>query len=142
MDHKWLADAVIIAPPTDQAGQLAAIAKTGDPLAGFALVDHLKEEGVQDSPFRAGDKVFIFTVTLYYVGEVEDVGLGWVRLKNASWVHWTGRLSSLFATGDLTRQHGGRKPRTEYLDELTVLTQSIVSFRSWPGKLPKESIAS
>ena len=140
MSHVWLADAMMSRPTMPESAQAALDCRAGDPLAGMALADQLEESGVNHFPFKPGDLVFFFTVTLYYVGRVEEVGLGWVRLSDASWVHWTGRIGSLFASGDLTRQHGNRRPRTEYLGEHFVWTQSLVSAKRWPGKLPAESL--
>jgi hypothetical protein len=140
-EHDWLALAVMATAPAGAVeADLALIAHAGDALAGQALTDFVEETGVQHSPFKVGETVFIQTVTLYYLGEVTEVGLGFVRLRTSSWVHWTARLSLFLATGKLNKSLGGRKPRLEYVGDYTILTQSIVGFAPWPHALPTESI--
>jgi len=92
------------------------------------------------TPFDVGEKVFICTDTLYFVGRVKTIGFGWVTLTEASWVHWTGRLSSLMASQDFNQTHGSRKARTELVGTVTLYIQSFVCHYPWEGNLPTESI--
>lgn len=124
------------------AKQLADEYLSGDVVAGEILGDWTKENEMEiDHPFKVGDKVFFFEVNLYHVGEVEKIGRGWVKLKNTHWVHWTGRLSSLFATMDLTATHGNRRARTEYIGDYVVYLQSVTGLKIWTGEIPNESIS-
>lgn len=91
--------------------------------------------------FKQGEKALFCTVTLYYVGEIEQVGFGWVRLKNASWVHWTGRLSTLCKVQDFkSPELSSRPPRVEPCGRVIVFTGSLVSAYPWDGDLPTEPI--
>lgn len=130
-------------PPRASADVLAMSfeALAGDGLAAATFRDWAEEtECVNDYPFKVGDKVFFFQVTLYYVGEIVEIGRGWVRLKDASWVHWTGRVSSLFRSYDLSGLHGGRRPRVEFLGDHTVYLHATVGSKPWLGELPKEAL--
>lgn len=106
----------------------------------YALHDWCEENREMGTPFKVEDVLLIKTVTLYYVGRVAEVGPGWLRLEGASWVHWTGRLGSLLASGDLAREHGGRQPRTEYVGEVTLFCQAFVAAYPWRGTLPERSL--
>lgn len=113
----------------------------GDALALLAARDLAEEHGMLDSPYKVGQKYLINTVTLYYVGEVAEMGFAWLVLKNASWVHWTGRLSQLLKHCDFRHPSlRGRKPRTEYVGTVIIDTPARVSGYPWPGELPVESI--
>lgn len=92
-------------------------------------------------PLEKGDRALVMTVTLYYVGEIVDKGVGWIRMKDASWVHWTGRISSLCATKDFHRVEG-RAPRTEIVKDVIISNGSIVCALPGDWELPSESIGS
>lgn len=98
------------------------------------------ERGMIHFPGKVGDKVLICTVTLYYVGEIAELGVGFVRLKDASWVHWTGRLSELTRAKDFTKVRSNRKPRTEFAGDVGLALQSVIGWYPGDWKLPKESI--
>jgi hypothetical protein len=53
------------------------------------------------SPFTVGNKVFIRTVTNYFVGEIVAVDKDEILLKNASWVASTKRWADTIANGAL-----------------------------------------
>ena len=128
-------------PKNETTYQLASSILSGncDDFTEYALADVSEEKGYTMSPFKTGKSYLICTVTLYYVGEVEDSLLGFVILKDASWVHWTGRLSTLLKNKSFTGQTT-RKPRTEYCGEVILSIGSIVSAYPWNAHLPKESI--
>lgn len=138
---------------------LAAITNDPDPYTALAIVaddledqgDHAaahcfrkaihKEPSMLNPPFEIGQEWLIKTVTLYYVGRIKARGLGWVLLEHASWVHWTGRVSVLAKHRKFTGSHfGSRKPRTEYIGDELIATESIVSATPGPWELPKESV--
>ncbi len=94
-------------------------------------------------PFVVGECYFIEQQTLYYVGRVVRVGICWIELEDCSWVHWTGRKSTLFARQSFA--HKGfasdeRKPRTEYEGRKFLFTSSTSAANPWTGELPKESL--
>ncbi len=92
-------------------------------------------------PLDVGKSYFFCTVTLYYCGRVVERGMGWVKLQDASWVHWTGRLSVLLNRQSFThRDLSARKPRVEPCGEVVLSTSSLVSYYPWTGKLPDEAI--
>jgi hypothetical protein len=123
------------------AGTLLAAA-SGDWQAKIIAHDILEDEGMSTTgPFKVGQKYLICTVTLYYVGEVTEIGHGYLILKDASWVHWTGRLSLLLKHKDFAHPSlASRKPRTEFVGDVIIETHARIA--SYPGdwKLPKESI--
>lgn len=141
MTIEYLARAALHGNVPPHAAAMASDYLAGDILAGDALSDWTKEnESVSDYPFHVGDRVFFHHITLYYVGEITEIGRGWVRLKHAHWVHRTARLSSLFRTFDLASLHGGRRPRVEYLGDYVVWLQAGVGCKIWLGDLPEEQI--
>ncbi len=127
-------------PPARPIHYTAAAALAGDTIAEHTLRDLLEEEGLMDSPFKVGESYLICTVTLYYVGMVTEAGFGWLKLAEASWVHWTGRLSELLRRQDFRKVSSNRKPRVEPCGDLILSTSAIVSAYPWNGPLPKEPI--
>ena len=117
-------------------------ALAGDETREYTLTDWLEEnDAMLVNPFEVGRKYLICTVTLYYVGEVVESGFGWVRLKDASWVHWTGRLSVLLSGQSFTKGNfGSRKPRTEYCGETIISTSAVSSAYPWTGELPRGNV--
>jgi hypothetical protein len=131
-------------------GNTALEALHGDTLAILAFRDWLEEQGeTVEIPFKVGKSYLVCTVTLYYVGRVESVDLAWMILRDASWVHWTGRLSVLLARQSFTHKDlSSRKPRVEpcgrdkddQKQEAIISMGSIVSAYPWSGELPKEPV--
>ncbi len=119
-------------------------ALAGDPLAVSAAFDLAEERGIPVNPFEVGKAYYIETITLYYVGEVVEKGPTHVRLKTASWVHWTGRKSVLFKHKRFDKKlfdDSEAKPRTEYVGTFTVALAGINGWEEWPVEnLPTESI--
>lgn len=123
--------------PEIRGAALAALA--GDERAESVLFDLIEE--VYVNPFEVGKSYLICTVTLYYIGRVVESNLGWLKLEEASWVHWTGRLSVLLGEKTFkTQKFRDRKPRTEFCGEVIVPCSSIVSAYPWDSKLPGESV--
>lgn len=114
----------------------------GDVATEQQLMDFaLEKELDRMHPFQVGQKWLICTVTLYYVGEVAEVGFGWIRLKNAAWVHWTGRLSVLLRGQQWKgRAFNNRTPRVEPCGDVVIYTQPIVSAYPWSGPLVAEAV--
>ena len=111
----------------------------GDP-GGEQIRNYLNGEGAMlQFPGDVGERFLICTVTLYYVGEIVEKGLGYVSLKNSSWVHWTGRLSDLCRLKDFSKVRG-RTPRTEFCGSVILATQSIVSWYPGDWLLPTEAM--
>lgn len=123
-------------------GGAAASAVRGDMLGVMAVLDFLEEKGVVvKCPFEVGKSYLICTVTLYYVGRIVEADLGWVRLEDASWVHWTGRLSTLLERQSFTHQDlAQRKPRVEPCGEVILSLASVISAYPWTGSLPTEPV--
>lgn len=145
-----LSDAMIMSvvgmrPPIErESWERAAVdAINGDTVAEQVFVDILLEtvgvEGV--NPFHVGQEVFLVTQTLYYVGRVKECGIGWVLLEDASWVHWTGRLSVLMKRKKFSGWTESRKPRVEPIATPVRVWFPLIADYDWTGgELPKEPI--
>jgi len=84
-----------------------------------------------DGGFGIGEKVFIRTVTHYYVGLVEAVTATTVMLSNASWVADTGRFNGMLTTGEINELE-------PFVFPVHVARGAIVDHTSWPHDLPRE----
>ena len=116
----------------------------GDDVATGALMDLTEEYNVNLHPFEVEKCYFIEQQTFFYVGRVVRVGPCWIELEDCSWVHWTGRKSTLLRAMSFDHTHfpdGDRKPRTEYEGQKFIFTASTSAANLWTGKLHKESIA-
>jgi hypothetical protein len=82
--------------------------------------------------FKAGEKLFIRTVTYHQVGEIEAVEDDFLRLKDASWVADSGRFHTALETGALNE--------VEYVGAAIVNLGTIVDAFPWEHDLPTESI--
>lgn len=123
--------------------QLFSDAACGDPVATMAALDLVEERSLYVNPFEVGKAYYIETLTLYYVGEVVESHPTWLRMKNASWVHWTGRKSVFMKHKSFDKKLyvGCRTPRAEYVDEVCMAVGGVNVWAEWPIKnLPKESI--
>ncbi len=136
--------------------ELSAILADGHPSALAVAMDYCEEAGLAAElyylkrkaeqhmvapPFAVGQEWLLQTLTLYWVGRVKDLGIGWVLLEESSWVHWTGRLGVLAKNRKFTgAAFGSRKPRTEYVGDVLVSTDAIVSAIPGPWGLPGESV--
>lgn len=79
-------------------------------------------------------KIFVRTVTNFYVGEIVKQNKQWITLKNASWVADTGRFSTAMGTGLLSEVECYPKDMLVH-----VAVSSIVDYCDWPHELPIES---
>ncbi len=97
------------------------------------LCESQSEQIEKDYPFKIGDKVFLRTVTLYYLGRVKNIQAGFVELEDASWVQDTVRRLHDFLTK-------GIDPNSEI--EPTGKTQvnlaNVIDCLEWKHDLPKE----
>lgn len=100
-------------------GDPAYGALNGDPLGLLLCYDHLEELGQNMTPFEVGKCYLCMTVTLYWIGRVKELRGAFVIFEDASWVHWTGRLSELCERKEFTTQRE-RAPRTEIVGGLMV----------------------
>lgn len=115
----------------------------GEPEAACALADYCEEYLVKLHPFEVGECWLFEQQTLYYVGRVVEVGPCWVRLEKASWVHRTGRKSTLFAVRSFLHAGwpaGENRPRTEYVGDYVVFTTSTSGAAPWLGTLPEAPV--
>lgn len=127
--------------PADIAG-VGVRALEGDDAARGAVWDYAHEHWRADVlPFEEGHCYLICTQTLYYLGRVKAVTGGFLVLEDASWIHWTGRLSTLLSRYKLTNfPSGHQKPRSERIGEVIVALAGIISAYPWGGPLPQESV--
>lgn len=124
------------------AGQ-AESALEGCETARSACADFLEEQELNVVPFAVGERHLIQTETLYWVGEIVEVAGGFLVLENASWVHWTGRMSSLVRNKSFAnKKWTGQRPRTEYVGRVIVSLSKIVNSIPGQWELPEESITS
>jgi hypothetical protein len=129
--------------PDDIAG-VAIEAILGDETASAAVMDYgIEHLGADMCPFEPG-KTYIFqTVTLYYVGRVSRIVGAFVELEpNCSWVHWTGKLSTLCQLLKFTGfPSGHQRPRTEHIGRTLGINQSaIVGYIVGEFDLPEQSL--
>lgn len=117
-------------------------ASLADPDAICDTCGFIEEENCVIHPFEVGRAYLFETVTLYYVGIVTQVDPCWVHLEKASWVHRTGRKSTLFRLKDFAAQFppGEFQPRTEYVGKAYVAAGAIVAVLPFLGDVPEKSI--
>jgi len=80
---------------------------------------------------KPGEKVFVRTVTHYYVGEVVGVDERWLALTKTAWVADTGRWSEALASGTLNEV----EPYPD-ADVVLVSLGAVVDIAPWHGALP------
>ena len=138
VDEFFLWRAMAESPDLSGAGVAALL---GDAAAAMGVEDYARENWEADMvPFETGEEVLICTQTLYYVGRVVEVRGVFVRLEHASWVHWTGRLSTLLRSRKFTGfPPDQQSPRTEYVGEVWVSLAGYVSHYPGPWTLPEKS---
>ena len=81
------------------------------------------------SQMKAGDKVYIRTVTYHHVGRVVRLTRSWVYLDDASWVADSGRFGDALETGSLSEVE-----RTPGI--VRVARGAIVDVYEWRHSLP------
>ncbi len=140
VDEFWAWVAVTDSPAV--AGAAIAALAHGDDVARMAVADYAAEHwGSEMLPFVVGEEVLVCTQTLYYVGRVAEVRGGCVKLEQASWVHWTGRLGTLLKTRKFTGfPRDQQSPRTEHVGEVWFSMAGYVSHYPGPWTLPEKSL--
>ncbi len=86
------------------------------------------KSAIKAFPFKVGDKVFIRTVTLYYLGEIVAMDDKWISLGTASWVADTGRFHQFLTEGKCNEYEG-------FPNGVTVPTGSLIDVSPWPHSL-------
>jgi len=84
-------------------------------------------------PIAVGEKIFIRTVTFYYIGELVHIDPEHFVLKNASWIAETGRFSEVMKGGDFSEV----EPYPEEF-EVIVFRGAVVDCTKWPHSLPSK----
>lgn len=81
---------------------------------------------------KAGDKVFVQTVTHYFTGEVVMRTKSDIVLRKAAWIADTGRFAQAMANGALNEVE-------PFPDETIVRVNrgSIIQIATWPHPLPR-----
>lgn len=77
-----------------------------------------------------GEKVFIRTVTHYYIGRVAESPEGWILLEDAAWIADTGRFSTALSTGELEEVE-------PYPGSCLVALGAVVDVCGWAYALPR-----
>lgn len=82
---------------------------------------------------RIGEKYFIRTVTLYYVGKLKDMSTRELILEEASWIPDTGRFHDCLRDGNFNEVE-------PFVEDVAVQRDSIVDWTVWTHKLPKDQV--
>ena len=82
---------------------------------------------------RVGDKVLIRTVLYHYIGEVQEIDQGEVRLKDASWLAESERWH-------VTLQTGRVRELEPYPNGVTVRLASVIDYCPWDHDLPRDPV--
>jgi hypothetical protein len=82
-----------------------------------------------DYGFVVGEKVFVRTVTMYYVGEVAKVHAKEIVLKSASWVADTGNFGQALRDGTFSEIE-------KYVDDCHVALGGLIDWTPWKHDLP------
>lgn len=100
------------------------------------LLDSNNESEGTSFPYNVGDKVFIQTMTLYFLGRVKEIKNGFVLLEDSSWVQDTGvRLSEFIKNGYTSASE--IEPMTK---GNAVQIINIINCIPWDHDLPKKAI--
>lgn len=89
------------------------------------------ESCLTDFPEAVGEKIFIRTVTLYYLGKIKKVCGQFVTLEEASWIPDTGRFYDFLKEGKANEIE-------PFLNDVHVPLGSIIDLTKWTHKLPKD----
>lgn len=79
-------------------------------------------------PYNIGDNVFIRTVTMYYVGKINNLLGQWIVLSNAVWVSDTGVFHNFLKDGTCIEYEG-------FIDDMSVHINSIIDITIWKHNL-------
>lgn len=100
------------------------------------LCESQSEQVEKDYPFKIGDKVFIRTVTLYFLGKIKDIKAGFVVLEDASWVQDTGTRLYNFIKDGIDKDIAEIEP----VGTTHVNLSNVIDSIEWKHDLPKEQI--
>lgn len=89
------------------------------------------ENCVTDFPVAIGEKVFMRTVTMYYLGKIKAVCGKFVTLTDASWVPDTGRFYDFLKNGKANEVE-------PFIDEVHIPLDSLIDVTKWSHALPRE----
>lgn len=85
-------------------------------------------------PFKVGDKVFLRTVTLYYLGRIKEFIGDHLVLEDASWVQDTGsRLHDFIKSGAETN----KSEIEPIVTKLSVNLNNVIDCIEWTHDLPR-----
>ena len=90
-----------------------------------------KAEPSDNGGFEIDQKVFIRTITHYYVGLVDTITPSMIGLTTASWVADTGLFSEMLMEGTINELE-------PFVDRVYVSRGSIVDHTLWNHQLPRE----
>jgi len=79
-------------------------------------------------PYKVGDKVFIRSVTLYYIGKIEKIEGDWVTLSNASWIADTGRFFDFLKDGECNEYES-------FQNNVSIHIGSMIDITEWKHDL-------
>lgn len=79
--------------------------------------------------------VLVKTVTLYYLGKVENVDDKFIKLSNASWVQDTGKRLTDFLSGGFDGTS-----EIEIIGECLIGLNQVVEVCEWKHDLPNQQI--
>lgn len=97
------------------------------------LCESQSEQVEKKYPFKIGDKVFIRTITVYFLGRITDIKANFLKLENASWVQDTG--SRLY---DFLNDGIANNSEIEPIGISQVNLDTVVDIIEWKHALPKE----
>lgn len=100
----------------------------------FPLIDELSIGEIKMVTFEIGAKVYVETLTKYYVGRVVECTPMQLNLAEASWIEETGRMGQFMRTG---RADG---MAVEAIGDYQIPAHMITGAAPWPHKLFKEDI--
>lgn len=90
-----------------------------------------KPTAEQKEFMKVGEKYFIRTVTLYYVGKLKDMSSNELMLEEASWIPDTGRFYDCLRDGKFNEVE-------PFINDVCVPRGSIIDWTVWSHKLPKD----
>jgi hypothetical protein len=100
-------------------------------LIGANTLQALLSSGDDEEHPLLGKKVFIRTVTFYYVGRLVGVSAGLLELEQATWVADTGLFGEALKSGKF-------KEFEDYPDSVYVNADAIVDMSEWDHPLPRD----
>lgn len=93
-------------------------------------ITNLFNQKAEAFPYKIGDKVFIRTVTLYYLGRINNIIGEWIILDGASWIADTGRFYDFLKDGKCNEYES-------FIDHVCVPMGSVIDITEWKHDLFK-----